>query len=377
MLKITKYPLIILFVIAVYGFAIADTLTPDKDYSDLENRVLAQRPIPSIREVVSNEFTSKYEEYIDDQILGRNQWIDLKSRAEFALMRIENNGIVYGKDFYMFPKYKSTNEIRLRKNVGFIKSFINSCKDPVVFGIIPSSYMKNEDKLPEGLENLNQYNYINKINSEISNVKNAEGEATHVFNLNQLDLKYYHTDHHWTTLGAYVAYAQMMKQQGLPIVSVEKLAKTEHVADGFYGTYFNKTKAFNAQSDQITYYDIPTTEVKIDGKKQDGIYDFSKLKTRDKYGMFLYGNHGITVIKSENNLNKTKAKTRVLLIKDSFGNCFAPFLTYDFDEVVVIDLRAIGTKLSDFLAQNRFDKVIVMYNFMNLAEDANVAKITF
>ena len=42
------------------------------------------------------------------------------------------------------------------------------------------------------------------------------------------------------------------------------------------------------------------------------------------------------IIKSRNNRTQEAGKTsRVLLFKDSFGNSFAPFLTYNYDEVPI------------------------------------------
>lgn len=375
--EILHYPLLIILLIFLFGFTVLDVVLPDKKYSDLENRTLAQRPKLTMENLFNNEFSRKYEEYIDDQMLGRDVWIDVKSRAEFALGKIENNGIVYGQDGYMFEKYQTTNEMRLNKNVAYIKQFIEACDDPVTFMIVPSSYMQNEDKLPYGLANLNQYQYINRIYDQLGKVMNRQGVKTKCLSLEEQHLKYYKTDHHWTTLGAYKAYEVLMQQMNLPAAGVDDLAPLERIEGEFYGTYFNKTKAFNAQPDEIVYYDLPVKKMMINGKEAEGLYDFDKLNTRDKYGMFLHGNNGITEIESAKLLADAGKGKRILLIKDSFGNCFAPFLTFNFEQVSVVDLRSIGTKLSQYLEENEFDEVVILYNFMNLAQDANIAKITY
>ena len=84
------------------------------------------------------------------------------------------------------------------------------------------------------------------------------------------------------------------------------------------------------------------------------------------------------MIKSENNLRKEEGKTsRILVIKDSYGNSFSPFLTYQYDEVYVVDLRSIPVKMSEFLAENSFDDVLILYNFMNFSSDTNLAKLRY
>jgi len=71
--------------------------------------------------------------------------------------------------------------------------------------------------------------------------------------------------------------------------------------------------------------------------------------------------------------------TRVLLIKDSYGNSLAPFLTQNYDEVWVADLRHVFS-LSAVLEQageEGFDDVLLMYNYMNFVQDTNLAKLRY
>ena len=116
--------------------------------------------------------------------------------------------------------------------------------------------------------------------------------------------------------------------------------------------------------------------VNIDGAAYEGMYDTSKLAVRDKYASFLWGNHGLTKIVSNSD---AEDPTRVLVIKDSYGNSFAPFLTQNFDEVWVVDLRHVFS-LSAVLEQageEPFDDVLLMYNCMNFMQDTNIAKLRY
>ena len=137
------------------------------------------------------------------------------------------------------------------------------------------------------------------------------------------------------------------------------------------------------------WYDIPVEDVTIDGERTvlqtdgsraevTGLYQLEKLQTQDKYAAFLYGNNGLTVIKSGNNKARREGETsRVLLVKDSYGNCLAPFLTYSYDEVWVADLRNMTFKVSEVLAENQFDDVLILYNFDTFQEDRNFSRITY
>lgn len=199
----------------------------------------------------------------------------------------------------------------------------------------------------------------------------------------------YRTDHHWTTEGAWVGYRAYCESRNLPYVTLEELAPLRREEPGFLGTYYNKSKNFNALPDTLVWYDIPVEDVTIDGERTvlqtdgsraevTGLYQLEKLQTRDKYAAFLYGNNGLTVIKSGNNKARREGETsRVLLVKDSYGNCLAPFLTYSYDEVWVADLRNMTFKVSEVLAENQFDDVLILYNFDTFQEDRNFSRITY
>ena len=128
--------------------------------------------------------------------------------------------------------------------------------------------------------------------------------------------------------------------------------------------------------DTITWYDLPVEEVIIDGQSYDGMYDLAKLQERDKYASFLWGNHGLTQIVVNSGVENP---TRVLLIKDSYGNSLAPFLTQNYDEVWVADLRHVFSlsAVLEMAGGEPFDDVLLMYNYMNFVQDTNLAKLRY
>lgn len=373
MINFKKYGLLLTFVGLVSSISIIDMIKPHKSFSELENRVLSKAPTFKLKTFLSGEFNPKFEKYINDQFLFRDSWIDLKSKAEFALGKIENNGIIYGKDHYMFEKFDEIDEEILTKNIDCVKQFIEKYDLPTTFALIPNSYMILSDKLPAGTSLINQYEYIDTIYQFLSDLSIHTLDLSDTLSRHASDYIYYRTDHHWTTYGAYLAYSDFVSSLGLSPIALEKLTPKE--VSNFYGTYFSKTKLFNAVSDTITYYPLDV-DLTIDGKGYDTLYDEAKWLERDKYGAFLWGNNGITVIKSTDAQNTSSdGPSKILVFKDSYANSFVPFLTYNFDEVHVIDLRSLPMKVSDYLKDHDFDEVLIMYNFKNFSEDTNITKI--
>ena len=182
---------------------------------------------------------------------------------------------------------------------------------------------------------------------------------------------YYRTDHHWTILGAYLAYYEFIKSIGEEPIDLSILQGTD--LDGFYGTYFSKAKPFNIASDILTFYEFDNINMDISGHIYESLYDYSKIKLRDKYALFLRGNNPLTIIKN-NNLNNGK---RLLVIKDSFANSVIPFLTQNYEEIHVVDLRTFTTRISTYLNENNFDNIFILYNFINLSTDNNIIKLKY
>ncbi|MEG1779421.1 MAG: DHHW family protein, partial [Oscillospiraceae bacterium] len=280
MKNLLKFPVIIIFTLAIIILTVLDFAKPDIKFSDMENRVLQSNPEFSFESLVAKDskekYTTKYEKYINDQFIARNSWISIKSFAETALGKQENNGIIYGEDGYMFERFDTIDEERLNKNIGFVKEYAEKNNLPMTFCIIPNSYMVLKDKFPSGAIAIDQKKYTNQIFEELKSDKLTTEYIGPLEYPNEY--VYYRTDHHWTTLGAYYGYEQLMKSKGMTPISFENLAQYSKTVEPFYGTYFSKAKKPNVISDTITYYDIPIKQVTINDEVKDGLYDKEQFK---------------------------------------------------------------------------------------------------
>ena len=179
---------------------------------------------------------------------------------------------------------------------------------------------------------------------------------------------YYRTDHHWTSLGAYYAYSQLCQTLGL--TPFDTAAHTALTANGFYGTHYAKARTWNAVPDVITYYDLANTltvwNVTAAGQPTEGqttgLYDTDKLSVYDKYAMFLHGNNGLSRVQGN-------GSGRILVIKDSYANCFVPYLTANYADIDVVDFRNYNYGLDKLIADNGYDQILVLYNFDSFKSD--------
>ncbi|MGL5353429.1 MAG: DHHW family protein [Clostridium sp.] len=362
-----KNPLVYMFFIVLFFLSIIDIITPMKKFSEIENRNLRTMPTLSFKNILDSSFSKKYDEYVNDQFIGRDFWINLKSRSEHILGKIENNNIIYGKNDFMFEKFTVLDTNRIQVNVESIKSFINNTKQKVSLIIVPNSYEIYNENIPSSIPLINQKEQIEDIYKNISNSNVINLYNT--FNENKYKNLYYKTDHHWTTYGAYLAYSEFVRSLGENPVNIEDLK--ENKIEDFYGTYYSKAKPYNAKSDTLSYYDFENVTLELDEEKYNSLYDYSQIEKRDKYSIFLRGNNPLTIIKN----NENKSGKKILIFKDSYANSMIPFLSANYEEIHVIDLRSFSGKVSEYIKENTFDDILILYNFIGFSRDADILKI--
>jgi len=159
---------------------------------------------------------------------------------------------------------------------------------------------------------------------------------------------FYKSDHHWTGLGAYYAYRAWAKAAG--VTPLELSAFDKRSVPGVAGSFWSLTQAPELRhADKESHYYVPKT-VKFDGMQYTGPQQktpvpqpFFAEKSRG-YIVFLGGD--IPLLAS--NTNAGTGRT-ALVIKNSYGNAFAPYLLPHFDRVVVLDYRYVSRNIQDIV----------------------------
>ncbi len=359
---INKYSLLLIITSVLAVIFILDLTNTDRDFSELENKVLKQSPEFSIEALVANEYTLDYEEYINDQFFMRDSWISLKSVAERTLGKIENNGILYGDEGYMFDKFTDADTEQIEKSSAALAEFLESFDGEVVVSIIPNSYAIKSDLMPRYIENFSPFAYLEDINSV---------DVVTPLMQNSDDYLYFKNDHHWTMEGAYIAYQVIANELSVSPVSLDTLETT--TTDGFFGTYYFKSKNAFATADEFIVYDDKDLVTTIGDSVYSGVYDYEAVEQMDKYGGYLYGNNSLCVIENPDVTDGSK----LLVIKDSYANIMMPLLAQNFSEVHIIDFRFFNINLSDYIASEEIDKALILYNFKTFTEDNSFVKIRY
>lgn len=187
---------------------------------------------------------------------------------------------------------------------------------------------------------------------------------------------YFRTDHHWTATGAYYAYEQFCKAKGITPTPLSSYTVDEY--DGFLGTFYrdsNQNAEMAANPDKVVAYHPLSTEATLDYVDNNGqtlrgkiIYDESDAPASLKYGTFITGDNSYSVI---NNPDVTDGSSCVV-VKESFGNAFVPFLTDHYQTIHVIDYRYWKSSLSQFVTENNVQDVLFVNNLSAIRSTALV-----
>lgn len=355
-----------------------------RQVSEVENRVLQTFPKPNTSDVLSGKWQEDFETFTADQFPLRDGLNSLAGSIRYALGRRELGGVLIGRTadgvirLFEAPGYDPERTERLSDTLDAIDRFAACMGDAeTVFLPIPSSGMIYGEDMPphtgaDELETLyamasaagESYTAVSPLQA-ILDAKTANGESL-----------YFRTDHHWTVRGACAAYDAYCEALGMTPAD----ADFERLSDSFYGTLFSKAPLPSITPDTLEKSTLDVSGVHIYAGGGYGgtqnlaeipLYHDDALSRKDKYEYFMGGNYGLAVIEND---ALTDGKT-LLLFKDSFADCFVPFLTAHYSRIVMIDpryYRGSSGDLRSLIETESPSDVLFLYEIATLADDTSL-----
>lgn len=357
---------------------------PPRSFSTAENRYLAQKPKFQFAALMDGSYGKKYETWLSDQFPLRTALVAAKVYTERMLLNEDVNGVYFGKGGYYIEKFEPEELMtgQLEKNLAFLAQAAgqfadNLGEDHVKIMLVPSASQILSDRLPLFAAPADQSLIIRDIKEKLDDpamVLDTEG----ALRAHREEPVYYKTDHHWTTLGAYYGYRLYQEAVGSAPRELDSYGQ-KIVSNSFLGTIEAKIN-IPVRPDSITLFLSKKPEqysVYYDGlpEAHSTLYNLDALSGRDQYRVFLDGNHGWTKIVRETASGDPGKNKRLLMVKDSYAHCFAPFAAADYEEVHMIDLRYYNGRLSEFAKEHEITDVLILYQIPGFSKDKNIYKI--
>ena len=228
---------------------------------------------------------------------------------------------------------------------------------------------------------INMIDYVyEKMGSNVQTVDAYSKLAAHID-----EYIYFRTDHHWTQLGAYYAYTAFCEKAGFKAEPLSKFQTGEYT--NFVGSMYNfladypQAQILRDDPDTLEYYE-PFVEAKaryytdatLNEEYVIGVISYVGDSVSNKYLCYLGGDHPVTVIRTD-----VEDGPVCLLLKESYGNAFAPWLTSHYSKIIVVDPREFNRDgkpsldLVSFAQEQGVNDCIVLNYPMMLSSDSYIS----
>lgn len=368
---------IVLFFALLILLPLATLLIPKKEFSENENRFLETFPLPTLKTVADKSFMNHAETYLSDHFALREQWIQLKNQLDILSNKKEINNVYLTKKRLIEHQTAKATDPLWQSNIDAMHSFVSKYSLPSYLMVVPTAEGVYFDQLPKYAPYVNQKEVIDQIHKRIpakSGLTPIDVYTSLLAAKNQYI--FYKTDHHWTSLGAYLGYFSSSKALNFSQVDLDSF-NIEHASHDFKGTLYSKTLYDKCGADVIDLYHLttsdPQTMVTVKSgskvKEYNSIFFREYLDKKDKYAVFLGQNEPYVTVKTSVSNGK-----KLLIFKDSYAHSMVQFYMHHYEEITLVDLRYLSN-LEQYVNIYDYSQILFVYNFESIMTDANIGKL--
>ena len=363
------------FLLFLFIVMIINLVVPDSRMSEEENRVLSSSPVFSLNNIISGAFMEQAEEFVSDQFVGRDLLRRLKVGADMLGGVRKEEDVYIGSDGQLLEDIKVPEQEKLQTNLDAIRQFTTDYPDLTVNMIlVPDAANTLRGSLPALATVEDQSQLISMVRNSLSDSVGWIDVST-VLNRHRSEKIYYKTDRYWTALGAFYAFQEAAPSLGISEDVSDKYVSYT-VSDSFNGSLAARSGACLDEQETIEIY-APTQgddDVIVDyvdeGKRTSSLYDSSSLEGRNQYEVYLGGDTSLLDIRTVSTSQK-----RILVVKDSFANCFIPLLTPYFREIVVVDPRYYSGTIQDIMDTYQITDTLFLYSGNSFFTDNSISGV--
>lgn len=312
-----------------------------------------------------------------DGVIDEEFFRSANTNIMYLLGRRDSGGVFKGKDNYLLAEIRQADMEQVTENLAAVNDLKMQYPEiPFYMMIVPDAANVLADKLPEFAVTEDQSAQLVQM-KELTGNRITWIDAEKVLKEHADKAVYYHTDSHWTTLGAWYAYQELAGQMGLDTAKAPELVPYAVTGD-FNGALTAVSRYEKGYREPIYIYaakesgsDIEVVVDYGDEKERTAtLYDSSKLDEKDKYGVFLGGDYGMVDIRTT-----ADSTDRLLLVKDSYANCLIPFLIAYYREIIVVDPEYYDGDIQNILEENDITSVLFLYGCNTFVIDDKISGV--
>ena len=362
---LARNALIVLFCAFLGGMAALYALLPKASFSEREKRVLEKSPRLTASSLLSGDFESAFERWMSDHVPGRNALVGLNALYEQLSGRNGLSGVILTRDKRLLAAPETFDERDVRRKCERISALAENTGLPTALMLIPENGYMHASVMPALHAAYRDAEAAGAVADALQGADFLWPQARYEALGEEAEL-YYRTDHHYTSRGAYEAWRLYAEHLGIDAAGPE--AYDVQRVPGFYGSMYAKAGLWAIPPEDIELWRREggrKLTVRFDDRESaDDVFFEEHLSEMDKYPVFLDGNHALVTIEGGEGEN-------LLIVRDSFGHCFAPFAAESFGKIVLADLRYYHRPLTALIEEEQIDRILVLYGMDTFLSDTN------
>ncbi len=284
--------------------------------------------------------------------------VDNGGTADF----MTNGLFIYGDAVYTQCWYSPEHSSNYARTVEYYKQIFPNAT--VSACVIPTSAIKI-DNAEINAKLQNQEEIFAKLDEIIGAKVNFVNPYSEMY-AHRDEYIYFRSDHHWTQRGAYYAYKAFVESVGLEAATLEDFNIIE-LTDSYSGSMYEYTKDDRVKQFKDTveaFMSKKTLTMTITDRSGNvSTYNEAIMEWSKSYSAFLCGDNPYTVI----NVPENPQDRNILVLKDSYGNAFVPFLAENYGNIFVVDTRYTEMNVKEMFADYDLTDIL----FINNLEAAN------
>ena len=374
MTKLSNRVTAVLVLAFMCAYMFMTVFSAKQNRSSDENRTLAEYPAVSLSSLNDGSFADRLNTFTADHFAMRSRWLKLNSAIRTQVGEEIVNGVYITDDMLLDAEVSSRGTARASANA--INSFISGYNGAVYIAAVPTSSGVYRENLPEYLDSYRESQQISDFYDMLNrNIKRID--AYNILKMLNDNYVYYRSDTKWTSYGAYCVYRTVIQKLGFLPTTYDKYS-IRHITSDFRGNLWNRSQYSGVKPDMIDIYEYTggASIVSCTGYYNGGktaakkLYDDRQLESDYMYNVYLGEEVPFLRIKTT-----VKNERRLLVVKDSYADCFIPFLTQHYSEIDVISPELIEGSVRGFIDLNDYEQTLFLFGIENLSREGMLSAL--
>lgn len=187
---------------------------------------------------------------------------------------------------------------------------------------------------------------------------------------------YFNSDRTWTQLGAYYAYCSFCSAKGIEPAALDSFTKKEY--SGFSGGFYRESESGALYDDTVeAYFPGGNTSLSFTDSEGEQYEGWSVITDGDGYDssllylIFTAGDQPYKVLENSDITDNSAC----VVVQDSFGNYFIPFLTQHYQKVYVVDYRYYNYSVPELVSESGATDVILLANVISTSSSSTAESL--